>query len=100
MDSKPGCKLQEEKEKKEVGEKEMKESCTYVIAIKEEGLRRGYPKVRRQVAGPGAAGEPPYKGCAASCPPRGWMCVWLPSQPGCLAIDQLTLEKASSLEQD
>jgi hypothetical protein len=42
MGSKPGCKLQEEREKKkEVGEKEMDRSCTYVITIKEEGAEEG-----------------------------------------------------------
>lgn len=51
------------------------------------------------MAGPGQQESPHIKaGLQAAL--RGGGRVWLPSQPGCLAADQLTLEKASSLEQD
>lgn len=44
MDSEPGCKLQEEREKKkkkEVGRRKWSGAVTYVITIKEEGAEEG-----------------------------------------------------------
>lgn len=63
-------------------------SCADAIAIKEEGAVEKMFQSRET------------GGWAWGAAPRGGGRVWLLSQPGRLAADQLTLEKASSLEQD
>lgn len=84
-------------EKKEVGEKEMERSCTYVITIKEEGAEEGIFQSKETGGWAwGSRRAPHIKAGLQAALQRGG-CVWLPSQPGCLATDQLTLEKASSL---
>lgn len=89
MNSKPGCKLQEEREGWGWGAgRRRKWGCTDAIAIKEEGAEEKMFQSRET------------GGWAWGAAPRGGGRVWLLSQPGRLAADQLTLEKASSLEQD
>lgn len=89
MNSKPGCKLLEEREGWGGGQEgEGSGAVTDAIAIKEEGAEEKMFQSRET------------GGWAWGAAPRGGGRVWHPSQPGCLATDQLTLEKASSLEQD